>query len=231
MKKVGIIGGLSPESTMLYYAGINDGVRVHMGGLHSGTILLNSLDFGVFVALKNKGDWDTQAEILCDAARSLERAGADFIILATNTMHKMADQIEAEINIPFLHLADATARRIKDAGMDRIALLGTRYTMEQNFYKERLERIGIEVLVPDTVGRQDVHDIIYDELCNGTVLQSSKEKYQDIIGTLQKQGAQGVVLGCTEITMLMKTADIEIKCFDTTAIHIEETLTYMLEGE
>lgn len=230
MKKVGIIGGLSPESTMLYYAGINDGVRVRMGGLHSGEILLNSLDFGVFVALKDKGDWDTQAKILCDAAKSLERAGADFIILATNTMHKMADQIEAEINIPFLHLADATARRIKAAGMDKIALLGTRYTMEQNFYKDRLERVGIEVLVPDAVWRQDVHDIIYDELCNGKVLPESKRTYRNIIGTLQKQGAQGVVLGCTEITMLIKSEDIAIECLDTTAIHIEETLTYMLEG-
>lgn len=229
MKTVGIIGGLSPESTIVYYQGVCHGVRQRLGNHHSGKILLNSLDFGEFVALKEAGDWDTQARLLCDAARTLGGAGADFVVLATNTMHKMADAIEAALDIPFLHLADATAKRILDQDVRKVGLLGTRYTMEQDFYKERLIRKGIEVIVPDARGVEDVNRIIYDELCQAVIKPESRERYVEVISEFEAQGAQGVVLGCTEITTLISQEDINIKEFDTTSIHIEDTLDFMFE--
>lgn len=231
MKTIGIIGGLSPESTILYYQGINDGVRARLGGHHSGRVLLNSLDFGEFVKLKEKGDWTTQSRLLCDAAKSLEKAGADFIILATNTMHKMADDIESSIHAPFLHLADATAETIESKAIQCVSLLGTRYTMELDFYKGRLEAKGITVFVPDEAGIKDVHDIIYDELCNGIVRDESRARYVEIINELEQQGAQGVILGCTEIGMLIKPDDVDCVVFDTTEIHIEKALEYMFVEE
>ncbi|MGH1374837.1 MAG: aspartate/glutamate racemase family protein [Alphaproteobacteria bacterium] len=229
MKTVGIIGGLSPESTMVYYQGICHGVRHHLGHNHSGKILLNSLDFGEFVALKEQGDWATQERLLCDAARTLENAGADFIVLATNTMHKMAGAIEAAVHIPFLHLADATARRILDKDMQKVGLLGTRYTMEQDFYKERLVRQGIEVIVPDMSGIDDVNRIIYDELCQAVIKPESRARYVEVVSDFEAQGAQGVVLGCTEITTLISPSDINITGFDTTHIHIQDTLGFMFK--
>ncbi len=229
MKTVGIIGGLSPESTILYYQGINQGVRARLGGHHAGRVLIDSLDFGEFVALKEKGDWDTQSKLLCEAAQNLEKGGADFIILATNTMHKMADDIAASVSIPFLHLADATADHIIADEINTVALLGTRYTMELDFYKGRLESKGIDVLIPDDQGRADVHNIIYDELCDGKVLDRSRARYIEIINQLRDQGARGVILGCTEIGMLIKASDLDIQVFDTTEIHIQAALNTMFE--
>ncbi len=229
MKTVGIIGGLSPESTSTYYQGLNQGVRDRLGGSHNAKIIINSLDFGEFVSLKQVGDWESQSKILCDAAQSLERAGADFIVLATNTMHKMADDIISVLNIPFLHLADATAEKIKNTGIEAVGLLGTRYTMEQDFYKGRLIDHALNVLLPDQDGIEDVHRIIYDELCNGKVLYQSKSRYQNVIKVMEQQGAQGVILGCTEIGMLIKPEDVDITVFDTTNIHILAALNMIFE--
>ena len=229
MKTIGIIGGLSPESTMSYYKWLNDGVRTRLGGHHSAKIKLASVDFGEFVALKEKGDWDTQAAMLCDEAKALERAGADFVILATNTMHKMADQIMDAIDIPFLHLADATARVIKARGLRSVGLLGTKYTMTLDFYKGRLEDQGLQAIVPDAAGIELVNNVIYDELCHGTVLPASKTAYQGVITDLQARGAEGVILGCTEITLLIQQADVAIPVFDTTRIHVEEALRLAFE--
>ncbi|MCI5060426.1 MAG: amino acid racemase, partial [Alphaproteobacteria bacterium] len=181
MKKLGIIGGLSPESSVKYYQWLNDGVRERLGGHHSAKILLSSVDFGEFVVLKEKGDWDTQGELLCAEAKSLEKAGADFIILATNTMHKMADQIENSIQIPFLHIADATADQILEQEITTIGLLGTRYTMELDFYKQRLVDKGIQIIIPNDQDRKIVSDIIYNELCHGEVLKESRQEYQRVI--------------------------------------------------
>lgn len=229
MKTIGIIGGLSPESTMLYYQGLNDGVCARLGGHHNAKIIINSLDFGEFTALKDRGDWDMMSTLLCGAAQSLERAGADVVVLATNTMHKMADQIIASINVPFIHLADATADEIVSQGIETIGLLGTRYTMEMDFYKGRLEDKGLHVLVPDDQGRKDVHDIIYDELCQGVINERSRMRYQEIVAGLAKQGAGGIILGCTEIGMLIGAQDVEIPCFDTTQIHVQAALEYILK--
>lgn len=224
MKKVGIIGGLSPESSMKYYSWLNEGVQERLGGHHSAKILLSSVDFGQFVALKEKGDWDTQGQLLAQEAKALEAGGADFIILATNTMHKMAAQIEAAITIPFLHLADATAGRICAQGLKKIGLLGTRYTMEMDFYKQRLADKGLEVFVPDEAGRKIVNDVIYEELCHGKVLPASRQAYGAVIAKLVGQGAQGIIMGCTEITMLIDQSDSEVPLFDTTRIHVEQAL-------
>lgn len=231
MKKVGIIGGLSPESTVKYYEWINAGVQKRLGGHHNAKILLSSVDFGEFVALKQKGDWDTQAELLSAEAVSLEKAGADFIILATNTMHKMADQIIAAINIPFLHLADATADEINKSHISKIGLLGTRYTMELDFYKACLESKGIDVLVPDDGGRTIVNDIIYDELCHGVVQDESRQQYMDVISQLISNGAQGVIMGCTEITMLIDQSDSDVPLFDTTKIHVQRVVEEIFRGD
>lgn len=231
MKTVGIIGGLSPESTMEYYKGLNDGVKARLGGHHSARIMLASLDFGEFVALKEAGDWDTQALLLAEAAQSLERAGADFVILSTNTMHKMAAQIEAALTVPFLHLADATAGRIAAQGLDTVGLLGTRYTMELDFYKGRLADQGIKVLVPDEDGRKIVHDVIYDELCHNKVLDGSRQAYRAVMADLAAQGAQGIILGCTEITMLVGDSDATVPLFDTTRIHVQAALEEIFAGD
>lgn len=224
MKTVGIIGGLSPESTIEYYRGLNEGVQNRLGGHHNAKIILNSLDFGEFVALKEKGDWDTQAELLVEAAQSLENAGADFVILATNTMHKMAAQIENALNIPFLHLADATAEEIVKNNVVKIGLLGTKYTMELDFYKDRLTSKGLEVIVPDQDSRETVNRIIYDELCHGEITEKSREEYCAIMEDMATQGAEGIILGCTEITLLVDQGDSPVLLFDTTRIHIEAAL-------
>lgn len=228
MKRIGIIGGLSPESTITYYQWLNKAVQEQLGGHHSAKILLSSVDFGEFVALKEAGDWDTQGDLLTAEALALERAGADCIILATNTMHRLADQIEAALSIPFLHLADATAEKIRAYGMDTVGLLGTRYTMELDFYTGRLKKHGISTLIPDSNERTTVHSIIYDELCHGIVKESSRGAYRNIIAGLIARGAKGVILGCTEITLLVNNADSSVPLFDTTAIHVEKALAWAL---
>ncbi len=229
MKTTGIIGGLSPESTMTYYRWLNEGTRERLGGNHNAKTIISSVDFQEFYDLKQKGDWETQGAILAKEAANLQRAGADFITLATNTMHKMADQIEAAIDIPFLHLADATAARIKEAGFTKIALLGTIYTMAEGFYKDRLEAHGIEALVPNEKDQEVISTIIYDELCKGIVKDESRAQYKAIIARLEAEGAQGVILGCTEITMLIGAGDVSIPVFDTTKIHVEEALKIAFE--
>lgn len=231
MRTIGIIGGLSPESTVKYYQWLNEGVKTALGGHHSAKILLSSLDFGEFVALKAKGDWDTQGKLIVAEAMALERAGADFILLATNTMHKFAADIKAAISIPFLHLAEATADRILDHRQSRVGLLGTRYTMEMDFYKAELEQKGITALVPDAAGIETVNRIIYDELVHGTVEPASKSAYQSIISDLVSQGAEGVIMGCTEITLLLDDDDADVPLFDTTRIHVERALELILEEQ
>ncbi len=227
MKIVGIIGGLSPESTMKYYKWLNEGVRQRLGGHHSAKILLSSVDFGLFVELKEKGEWDTQGKLLAHEAKALERAGADFIVLATNTMHKLAHYIEAAIQIPFLHLAEATAERILETEVRKIGLLGTRYTMEMDFYKDKLRAKGILPFIPDEVQRTLVNDIIYNQLCLGKILPESRAIYRDVMTTLVTQGAQGIIMGCTEITMLIDQSDAAVPLYDTTRIHVEKTLATM----
>lgn len=232
MKTLGIVGGLSPESTVIYYKGLNDAVSARLGGHHNARILLNSLDFGEFVELKERGDWDTQGKLIVQASKSLEKAGADFVMLATNTMHRFAEEVEGALRVPFLHLVDTTAQRIQAAGLTKIALLGTAYTMEQDFYKKRLIEHGIEPLVPDADERADIHHIIYEELCRGVVRDESRAAYQEIIsGLLDGGGAQGVILGCTEITMLIGPQDVPCPVFDTTQIHIETAVQFMFDEE
>lgn len=228
MKTIGIIGGLSHESTITYYRALNEGARKRRGGHHTAKILISSVDFGAFTDLKENGDWDTQGRLLAAEAQALERAGADFIILATNTMHKVAPVIESAISIPFLHLADATASRISGAGLKTVLLLGTRYTMEMDFYKDRLTRQGITAMIPDAEGRSAVNGIIYDELCHGLIRPESKDKYSDIIRKAFHDGAEGVILGCTEIAMLIGQDDSPVPVFDTARIHVEEALKFAL---
>lgn len=214
---------------MAYYQWLNAGVRTQLGGHHNAKILLASLDFGEFVALKEKDDWDTQARLLCDAARSLEQAGADFIVLATNTMHKMADQITASISVPFLHLADATAEAIATKNLKTIGLLGTRYTMELDFYKDRLRAYGLTPLIPDEEDRTIINDIIYNELCNGIIRDESRAAYKTIMKRLTENGAQGIILGCTEITLLVGQVDCAVPLFDTTRIHVDAILKALFQ--
>ncbi|NQZ14884.1 MAG: aspartate/glutamate racemase family protein [Alphaproteobacteria bacterium] len=228
MKTIGVIGGLSPESTVKYYEWLNEGVQKALGGHNNAKVLLSSVNFAEFVALKEIGEWDTQAKMLCAEAVRLEKAGADFIVLATNTMHKMAAQIEAALSIPFLHLADATADEILKTNVRSIGLLGTRYTMELDFYKQRLIDKGINVLVPDEAGRDVVNSVIYDELCHGTVKDESRQTYRDVISDLVDQGAQGVIMGCTEITMLIDQSYSSVPLFDTTKIHVDRALELIL---
>jgi aspartate racemase len=229
MKTLGIIGGLSHESTALYYAGINHGVQQKLGGHNSASCIIVSLNFAEFVVLKEKDDWDSQAKLLSKAAQQLESAGANAFIIATNTMHKMADQITATVSIPLLHIADATAQTILSHDLTTIGLLGTKYTMEHDFYRGRLEEHGLAVLTPDDKGRTEINRIIYDELCHGTINAQSKDFYLNEIFKLSERGAQGVILGCTEIGMLVSQTDIDTRLFDTTQIHIDAAVDYILE--
>lgn len=220
---------MSWESTQYYYRQINQGIRQRLGGLHSAELLLHSVDFAPIEALQHAGDWETTADILSKAAQSLEAGGADFFLICTNTMHKVAHVVETSVNIPLLHIADATAEVLLSDKVSRIGLLGTAFTMEQSFYKDRLsEQHGIEVVVPDARDRETVHNIIYQELCLGTVKPASKTAYLQIIDRLQQQGIDGVILGCTEICMLVDTADTGIKLYDTTAIHALQAVNFAL---
>ena len=222
MKTIGLIGGMSWESTITYYQVINETVKNVLGGFHSAKILMYSVDFAELEENMSKGNWDGNAEILTDVSKRLEQAGADFIVIATNTMHKLVPQIETKINIPILHIADATATAIKKDGHKKVALLGTRFTMTQDFIKQRILNAGIEVIVPDEEDIKTVDNIIFNELCLGQVLNSSREKYQHIIEKMKAQGAEGVILGCTEIGMLISQKDSVLPVYDTTLIHAAE---------
>jgi aspartate racemase len=230
MKTLGLLGGMSWESTVPYYRIINQRVRETLGGLHSAKLLLHSVDFAEIEALQHAGDWDTAGTQLADAARGLRLAGAEAIVLCTNTMHLVAPAIEAAVDIPLLHIADATAKRIRAAGLTRVALLGTRFTMEQAFYRERIEAVGIEVLMPDAAQRECVHRVIYDELCLGRIVDASRDDYRAIIAGLVARGAQGVILGCTEIGLLVGEGDATVALFDTARIHAEAAADWALAG-
>ncbi len=220
MKTIGLIGGMSWESTIPYYRQINETIRERMGGLHSARVVLYSVDFHEIEQLQRAGDWDSAGAILAEAARSLEAAGAAFLVLCTNTMHKVASHIEAAVNIPLLHIADPTAVEIKRAGYSTVGLLGTRFTMEQAFYRDRLsEHHGLRVVVPETEDREVVHRIIYEELCLGIIKPESRSEYRRVMQGLATQGAQAIILGCTEISLLVDQQDSEVPLFDTTAIH------------
>jgi aspartate racemase len=221
MKTIGLLGGMSWESTELYYRLINEGVKAQLGGLHSAQIAMVSVDFQPIENMQHRGDWDGAGQALAQAAQQVEAAGADFLLICTNTMHKVAPAVEAAINIPLLHLADATALRVKAAGMQSIGLLGTRFTMEDDFYRGRLEGHGLEVIVPPKADRDLVHRVIYDELVLGRVEPASRDEYLRIMTDLHAAGAQGVIEGCTEIVMLVQQAHTGIPLFDTTSIHAE----------
>ena len=222
MKTIGLLGGMSWESTLPYYRHINEAVRERLGGLHSARLVLYSLDFHEIEALQRQGDWAAAGTLLADAARRLESAGANFLLLCTNTMHKVADAIEAASALPLLHIADPTAAAIQAAGLQRVGLLGTRFTMEQLFYRQRLEdRHGIQVLVPDEPDRAEVHRVIYEELCRGVVSEASRQAYRQVITRLVARGAQAVILGCTEIGLLVRADDAEVPLFDTCVLHAQ----------
>lgn len=224
MKTVGVLGGMSWESSLEWYRLANERVRDQLGGHHSARILLDSLDFAEVEELQAREDWDAAGALLADHARGLERAGADLIVLCTNTMHLVAAQIEDAIGIPFVHIADTTAAAVLYTGIRRVGLLGTAFTMEKPFYRERLETHGIEVLVPDAEKRARVHAIIYDELVQGIIRPESRAFYREVIEDLVSQGAEGIILGCTEIELLVSSADAAVPVFPTTAIHVDAAL-------
>ena len=231
MKTIGLIGGMSWESTVPYYQTINRVVGKRLGGLHSAKIALYSVEFDEIEKLQHAGRWEEAGEILADAARAVRRAGADFIVLCTNTMHKVAGQVEAAVDIPLLHIADATAERVKAAGVTRVGLLGTRFTMEEDFYRGRLEaRHGLTVMTPPAEQRTAVHRVIYDELCLGIVEGASRRGLQQIVSDLVEQQAQGVILGCTEIGLLLRPGDAPVPLFDTAAIHAEAAADYAMSA-
>jgi aspartate racemase len=227
---IGLIGGMSWESTAVYYRLLNEGVRARLGGLHSADIMLHSLDFAPIAEMQARGDWEAAGDVLADSARRLEQAGAGCIVLCTNTMHKLADRITGATRVPFLHLADVTAKAIKRSPSRRPLLLATRFTMEQDFYRDRLRAFGVDAMVPDAAQRNDVHRIIYEELCRGVIEPASKARYLDIVAEAAGQGADGVILGCTEITLLVSEADFAIPVFDTTALHVEAALDALAES-
>ncbi len=228
MKTLGLIGGMSWESTVPYYRQINQQINQRLGGLHSAKIILYSVDFQQIEALQRSGDWQQAGQLLAEAAQALQHAGAQGLVLCTNTMHKVAAAINDATPLPLLHIADATAQQIKARGLNRIGLLGTRFTMEQDFYKARLLAQGIEVIIPDQPGRDLVHQVIYHELCLGQIKAESRLAYQQIIAGLVAQGAEGVILGCTEIGLLVQPDDAAVPLFDTTAIHARAAADWML---
>ena len=230
MKTIGLIGGMSWESTIPYYRTINETVKQRLGGLHSAKIVLYSVDFHEIEQLQRSGDWQRAGELLAQAAQTLARAGANCIVLCTNTMHKVAPQIEAAVGIPLLHIADATGQAIRRAGLNKVALLGTRFTMEQDFYKQRLsERHAIDVVVPNEMEREVVHRVIYQELCLGQIQPESRAAYRRIMQRLvEQEAAQAIILGCTEISLLVDQSDASVPLFDTTAIHAQAAAEFAL---
>ncbi len=230
MKTIGLLGGMSWESTLEYYRIINETVKNRLGGLHSARCILYSVDFAEIEKLQHENRWDQALAILVQACRSIEMAGADFLLICTNTMHKLAPEIQRQLAIPLLHIADPTAREIRSAGLRKVALLGTRFTMEEDFYRGRLEQPhGLQVVIPSKADRQVIHRVIYDELCLGIISQASAERCARIIGRLVDAGAEAVILGCTEIGLLVKPADVLIPLFDTTRIHAEAAVDFALE--
>lgn len=230
MKTIGMLGGMSWESTISYYRELNEGVKKALGGLHSAKIVLNSVNFEELEKLQHADDWETTAEILKKSAQSIEDGGADFLIICTNTMHIVAPEIEAAIDIPILHIADATAQKLVEDGITKVGLLGTGFTMEKKFYKGRLtEKFDIEVLVPDEEQRALVHKVIYNELCLGKINDESRAAYLAIINNLRDRGAQAVILGCTEIAMLVSQKDSNVPLYDTTTIHAIQAVKYALD--
>lgn len=229
MKTIGLLGGMSWESTIPYYRLINEGIKQQLGGLHSASLLLHSVDFHEIEACQSRGEWDKAGDILAQAAIGLQQAGAEGIVLCTNTMHKVAEAIESRCSLPFLHIADATGRVISAQGMRPVALLGTRYTMEQDFYRGRLEQqFAIECLIPDADARATINQVIFDELCLGQFTEASRQYYVEVIEALAAQGAEGVIFGCTEIGLLVPVERSPIPVFDTAAIHAADAVTFML---
>ena len=230
MKTIGMLGGMSWESTATYYREINEGIKQNLGGLHSAKICLYSVDFDEIEKLQHADDWDTAAMVLAEGARKIEAGGADFLIICTNTMHRVASKIEQAISIPLLHIADATALKLKDDNITRVGLLGTRFTMEHNFYKSRItELFGIEVLVPESDERSLLHTVIYNELCLGKIENTSRQQCLEIISRLFARGAQAVILGCTEIALLISQDHTSIPLYDTTVIHANQAVSYALK--
>lgn len=228
MRLLGVLGGMSWTSTAEYYRLLNHGVAERLGGLHSARLLVHSVDFGPVAEMQHGGDWDGTAQVLADAAAGLRRAGAEGLLVATNTMHKVADEVEEAAGIPLLHIADATADRLVADGRRTVGLLATAFTMEQDFYTDRLRRRGLEVVVPDADDRAEVHRVIYDELCHDVVRPESRERYRGVMARLADRGAEGIILGCTEITLLVDQGDSPVPLYDTTAIHAETAVDWML---
>jgi len=228
VKTIGMLGGMSWESTELYYRKINEATKKALGGFHSAPIAMISVDFQEIEKLQHDDDWDACARILCERSQQIEAAGADFLLICTNTMHRVAKEIENAIGIPLLHIADATAERITQQGMKKIGLLGTRFTMEHEFYRGRLEQQGLEVIVPNEEDRNIVHRVIYNELCQGVINDESRREFVRIMEALHGSGAEGVIEGCTEIAMLVAPEHIDVPLFDTTAIHAEEAVAEAL---
>lgn len=231
MKTIGLIGGMSFESSVEYYRLINEEVKNKLGGLHSAKCILYSVDFFEIQRYQAEGDWEGAGNLLGDVALTLEKAGADFILICTNTMHKVVEYVEKKITIPILHIADATAKKINDSGISKVGLLGTKYTMEQDFYKSRIESNGISVLVPDDEERVGVNRVIFEELVLGDIKQSSRDYYKEVIQRLIDNGAEGIILGCTEIGLLVKQEDSQVPIFDTTVIHAIASVTKALEED
>ena len=229
LKTIGLIGGMSWESTVTYYKIINETVKEKLGGLHSAKCILYSVDFQEIEECQANGNWEKSGEILGEAAYNLEKAGADFIVICTNTMHKVVNQIKEKISIPILHIAEMTAEKILEKGLKNIALLGTKYTMEQDFYKSKLIEKGINVIIPDKNDIEIINEVIYDELCLGTINSNSKKKFLEIVDKLRSKGAEGIILGCTEIGLLIKNADTDVPLFDTAIIHAEQAAMYSIK--
>ena len=230
MKTIGLLGGMSWESTVTYYQLINEAVKEKLGGLHSAKIVLHSVDFDEIEKCQSSGDWARSGEILGQAAAGLERAGADFILICTNTMHKVAHRIQAAVSIPLLHIADVTAAEILGRGLRSVGLLGTRYTMEEDFYCGRLRRQGLEVLIPDAPERDMINKVIFEELCLGVIREDSRKKFQAAMAGLAGRGARGVILGCTEIGLLLRPEDAELPLFDTTVLHATAAANLALDS-
>ncbi|TCW55386.1 aspartate racemase [Bacillus thuringiensis] len=230
MKTIGLIGGMSWESTSEYYRIINEEIKERLGGLHSAKCMINSVDFEEIERFQSNGDWDGAGEILGNAAYSLQKGGADFIIICTNTMHKVVEKIKENIHISVLHIADATAKEIKRKDIQKVGLLGTKYTMEQDFYKLRIEENHIKVMVPSKKDSEKINEVIYTELCLGKITSPSREYYKRVIEELVQEGAQGIILGCTEIGLLIKQEDVSVPIFDTTHIHAVEAVNFALQN-
>ncbi len=231
MKTIGLIGGMSWESSHEYYRIVNETVKEMLGGLHSAKSLMYSFDFEEIESLQHQGDWQELTRLMIDAAKRLEEGGADLVVICTNTLHKVAEAVKESIKIPLVHIADVTAEKIKETGLQKIGLIGTKFTMEEDFYRVRLSKnYGLEVLIPEEKERQVIHDIIYNELVIGDIKQSSKKQYLSFIQNLEKKGAEGIILGCTEIPLLIKQEDVDIPLFDTTTIHAKSAVEYALKS-